>query len=185
MDALSEEKDTNGELPADPCGVTTILEPEISMTGASLDHRIAEPVGPITSAQERILTRRTFAGRPDQVAVARRWLAQMVDGFAAVDELLLACSELTSNAIMHSKSGWPGGLFTVRLAIRQDIVRLEVLDQGGPWSGGRRALAHGDEQTEDASQCGRGLTIVASITDAWGITGDHEGRTAWCDIRSE
>lgn len=182
---LGEEKDTDGAQPADPRGVTTILEPGISMTRASLDQEIAPPARAITTAEERILARRTFAGLPDQVAVARRWLAQMVDGFAAVDEVLLACSELSSNAIMHSSSGHPGGLFTVRLAIRPDIVRLEVLDQGGPWSGGRGTLANGAEHAEDASQCGRGLTIVASITDAWGITGDDEGRTAWCEIRSE
>ena len=159
---LSEEKDS---------------EP---MIGTRLDHKPIALADTITEAQERVLARRTFPGQPGQVSVARRWLAQMIRGFAAADEVLLACSELATNAIMHSASGQPGGRFTVRLAISQDIVRIEVLDQGGTWPGRQGALGY-----EDASQCGRGLTIVAAITDAWGISGDSEGRTTWCEIRSE
>jgi anti-sigma regulatory factor (Ser/Thr protein kinase) len=155
------------------------------MIGARLDHRPTVFSGTITAAEERILARRTFAGLPDQIRVARRWLAQMIDGFAAVDEVILACSELATNAIMHSDSGEPGGLFTVRLAIRQDIVRVEVLDQGGPRPRRNEEPPYGGDYAEEVSQCGRGLTIIAAITDAWGIVGDHEGRTAWCEIRSE
>ncbi len=156
------------------------------MVSTSLDHRAITLASMIATGEERILARRTFSGRPDQVRVARRWLAQIVDGFAAVEEVLLACSELASNAIMHSESGRPGGYFTVRLAIRQDIVRVEVLDQGGPWSRGHGTSAYTNAQDEeDVSQCGRGLAIVAAITNAWGIAGDDAGRTAWCEIRSE
>lgn len=154
------------------------------MIGTRLDHGPTALADTITTAEERILARRTFPGQPGQVSVARRWLAQMIDGFAATDEVLLACSELATNAIMHSASGQPGGQFTVRLAIRQDIVRVEVLDQGCAWPGKQESLGYG-EHAKDASQCGRGLTIVAAITDVWGITGDQEGRTTWCEIRSE
>lgn len=182
---LSEEKDTDGELPADPREVTALREPGISMTGASLDDMISTLAGPIASAQEQVLVRRTFPGLPNQVRVVRKWLAQMVDGFVGADDVLLACSELAANAIIHSDSGRAGGRFTVRLAIGPGTVKVEVLDQGGPWSRGLKSRAAEGERYEDVSQCGRGLTIVAAITDAWGITGDHEGRTAWCEIRSE
>lgn len=155
------------------------------MVSASLDHRPITLASMIATAQERILARRTFPGVPEQVRVARRWLAQIVDGFAAVDDVLLACSELAANAILHSESGLAGGYFTVRLAIRADIVRVEVLDEGGPWSGGQGRSGYPYDEAEDASQRGRGLAIVAAITDAWGITGDQDGRTAWCEIRSE
>jgi serine/threonine-protein kinase RsbW len=155
------------------------------MIGARLDRTPIAPADAVTTAEERVLARRTFSGLPGQVSVARRWLAQMIDGFAAIDEVLLACSELATNAIMHSDSGQPGGRFTVRLAIRQDIVRVEVLDQGGAGPGRRDARRYEGGHPEDASQYGRGLRIVAAITDAWGITGDHEGRTTWCEIRSE
>ncbi len=141
--------------------------------------------GAFTSGGSRILARRRFAGLPGQVGVARRWLAKMIDGFASADEALLACSELASNAVMHSDSGRPGGVFTVRLAITGKLVRIEVLDQGGPWTGQRDSADGPDQQQKDASQRGRGLEIVAAITDAWGIAGDQGGRTAWCEIESE
>lgn len=153
------------------------------MIGTRLDRKPIALADTITTADERILARRTFPGQPGQISVARRWLAQMIDGFAAIDDVLLACSELTTNAIMHSDSGRPGGQFTVRLAIRRDIVRVEVLDQGGTGPGRQDGL--GDEPTQDSGQYGRGLTIVAAITEAWGIAGDHDGRTTWCEIRSE
>lgn len=149
------------------------------MIGTRLDRKPVVLADTVTTAEERILARRTFLGQPGQVSAARRWLAQMIDGFAAMDDVLLACSELATNAITHSDSGQPGGLFTVRLAIRQDIVRVEVLDQGGTGAGRQGSL------DDDSSQRGRGLTIVAAITDAWGIFGDNEGRTTWCEIRSE
>ena len=155
------------------------------MISARLDRRPIALADTITTAQERILARRTFPGLPGQVPVARQWLAQMIDGFGAAEDVLLACSELATNAIMHSDSGLPGGKFTVRLAIRQDIVRVEVLDEGGVWTGRPQMHRFEGELAEDASQCGRGLTIVAAITDAWGISGDHEGRTTWCEIRAE
>lgn len=151
------------------------------MIGARLDHKPTALADTIATAEERILARRTFPGQPGQVSVARRWLAQMIDGFAAIDDVLLACSELATNAIVHSASGQPDGQFTVRLAIRQDIVRVEVLDQGGAWPG---RLGEYDD-AKDSGQRGRGLTIVAAITDAWGIVGDHEGRTTWCEIGAE
>src|SRR5215469_6059271 len=155
------------------------------MIAARLDRRPTALADTIATAQERILARRTFPGLPGQVSVARRWLAQMIDGFAAIDDALLACSELATNAIMHTDSGQPGGSFTVRLAIRQDTVRIEVLDQGGTAAGRQDAGGYEAGDTEEASQRGRGLTIVTAITDAWGISGDHAGRTTWCEIRSD
>src|SRR5258708_11665457 len=132
------------------------------MIGARLDRGPIALADTITTAEERILARRTFPGLPSQVSVARRWLAQMIDGFASVDEVLLACSELATNAIMHSDSGQLGGLFTVLLAIRQDIVRVEVLDQRGAWPGMQGVAGYGDEQAEHATQFCRGLTIAAA-----------------------
>jgi anti-sigma regulatory factor (Ser/Thr protein kinase) len=83
---------------------------------------------------------------------------------------------------MHSDSGLPDGSFTVRLAVDQYFVRVEVIDQGGQLRGRRDRRADQPGDQEDASQSGRGLTIVAAIASAWGIAGDQEGRTVWCEI---
>ncbi|HET7016643.1 MAG TPA: ATP-binding protein [Streptosporangiaceae bacterium] len=130
-----------------------------------------------------ILVRRSFPGQAGQVRIVRWWLTDQLGGPAACDDVVLACSELAANAIIHSDSGQPGGVFTVRLAIDHGFVRIEVIDQGGQWPGERRP-SHATE-LEDGSQCGRGLRIVAALASAWGIAGDQEGRTAWCEIKVE
>src|SRR5262249_55102516 len=125
-----------------------------------------------------------FPGQSGQVRVVRWWLIAHLGVVAACDDAVLACSELAANAIIHSNSGLPGGEFTVRLSIDHGFVRIEVIDQGGRWPAGhpRRDAAASD--LEDASQCGRGLRIVAALASAWGIAGDQEGRTAWCEIKT-
>lgn len=130
----------------------------------------------------RFLARRTFSGRPEQVGAARRWLARLLEGIAEAGDAVLACSELAANAITHSRSGLPGGAFTVRVAIDGDAIRIEVADQGGAWSGARKGP--GDEGDE-AGQSGRGLTIVTAVARSWGTTGDELGRTVWCEIGVE
>ena len=118
---------------------------------------------------------RTFAGLPGQVARARRWLKVLLRDFSAADDALLVLTELAANAVLHSNSGLPRGLFTVRVTITPGIVRLEVADQGGPWR------AHPVRQDGDPN-CGRGLTIIAALASSWGLAGGQAGRTAWCEI---
>jgi serine/threonine-protein kinase RsbW len=137
-----------------------------------------------TVAERRFLARREFAGRPDQVRAARWWLSRMIDGLPVAPDVVLACSELASNAIIHSDSGLPGGKFTVRLSVETDIIRIEVIDQGGQWATSRSRWLGGSDDQGDDGQSGRGLTIVAALASSWGIGGDQEGRTAWCEIRA-
>lgn len=156
------------------------------MTRTGIDHELLTFDDARAMTGQRRLARRTFLGQPGQVSEARRWLRLLVSGFEAVDEAVLACSELAANAIVHSDSGLPGGMFTVRVAIEPESVRIEVLDQGGSWTG-RRDTDHLERTAlapEDETQCGRGLTIIAAIASAWGIGGDKEGHTAWCEIKS-
>jgi anti-sigma regulatory factor (Ser/Thr protein kinase) len=62
-------------------------------------------------------------------------------------------SELCTNAVVHSRSGQPGGAFTVRAEVRPgDYAWLEVEDQGGLWS----ERPSGDDH-------GRGLVIVGAL----------------------
>ena len=88
-----------------------------------------------------------------------------------MDELVLLASELAANAVLHSRSGHPGGVFTVRATLYPgDYAWVEIIDQGGAWVADR----HDDEH-------GRGLTVVAIIAGEgnWGIEGDVSSRVAW------
>jgi hypothetical protein len=74
---------------------------------------------------------------------------------------------------MHSRSRRPGGLFTVRAVMNGDLVRVEVRDQGGPWTWLPR----------DAGPHGRGLLIVSQLAHSWGRSGDSAtGWTVWFEM---
>ena len=115
---------------------------------------------------------RTFPGSADQVPQARRYLAALLSGHTSAEDAALCLTELVSNAILHSRSGQPGGTFTVRVAAGSAVC-VEVHDQGGPW------VTHPDP---DGAR-GRGLVIVASLADDSGITGGRSGRTAWFTMK--
>src|SRR5258705_11149525 len=56
----------------------------------------------------------TIAGRTKNVAEARAFLGRTLgDTHPCADEAVLLCSELVTNAMLHSESGQPGGTVTV------------------------------------------------------------------------
>lgn len=144
----------------------------------------------------------TLPGRADQVRVARRWLAELVAGLPAADDIVLVASELAANAVRHSHSGRSSGSFTLRVTVGADLVRIEVADAGGQWGfrpdrgfrlgrgfrSGRGfrpgRVGPGQGGLPDQCQRGRGLAIVASLASDWGMDGDDSGRTAWCEVLS-
>src|SRR5579875_2900685 len=90
-------------------------------------------------------------------------------GSPLVDDAVLICSELASNAVLHSGSRCPGGEFVVRIeAHTGDYLWVEVEDQGGLWAG-----------REATDESGRGLHIVATLAEEWGIEGDAQARVVW------
>lgn len=105
-----------------------------------------------TTKPEAMTFRRTYPGAEDQVRQVRRDLAPLVDGCPLADDFILIASELSTNAVVHSRSGQPGGEFTVRAEVRPgDYAWLEVEDQGGPWF------------ERQANDHGRGLVLVAAL----------------------
>jgi serine/threonine-protein kinase RsbW len=115
---------------------------------------------------------RVFRGTPDQVSQARRFLAALLAGLPTAEEAALCLSELVTNSVQHSRSGWPGGLLTVRVVLIQAVVYVAVDDQGGPWA----------PRAEPDELGGRGLAIVRELADGSGISGGDSGRTAWFRI---
>ena len=95
-----------------------------------------------TSTAPLIGWSRSFPATPEQAGKARRFLAAILDGHPA-DDAILCLSELVTNATIHSRSQQPGGRLTVHVQRRGDHVRVEVCDQGGPWT----ETAHEDGQT--------------------------------------
>ena len=124
-----------------------------------------------TRAPQATVFERAYPGTMNQPRRVRADLTEIAGACPVIDELVLLCSELAANAVLHSRSGHPGGMFTVRATLYPgDYVWVEVIDQGGPWV----ASGHDDEH-------GRGLAVVAMIAGDgnWGIEGDTSARVAW------
>jgi serine/threonine-protein kinase RsbW len=116
---------------------------------------------------------RVFAAQPMQIAHARRFIAGVLSGFGAAEDIVLCVCELASNAVLHSCSREPGGQFTVRVSVSPGgRIRAEVVDRGGPWN-------PGPVQDEER---GRGLLIVDALATRWGVTGSEAGRSAWLEL---
>ena len=114
----------------------------------------------------------TYPAEPRQVGFARAALAGWLGGCPQADEAILVASEFATNSVLHSASR-RGGAFTLRAEVRQDGLRIEVEDAGGPWGDGLR----GDWRPH-------GFDVVTAIAGAgnWGIGGDVHGRTAWARL---
>jgi serine/threonine-protein kinase RsbW len=126
-----------------------------------------------TAAAPSLARSRTFPAAAEQVREARRFLAAVLDGHPAADEAVLCLSELAANATVHSRSRLRGGHFTVDAELRGDRLRVEVHDQGGPWTWLPR----------DNEPHGRGLLIVSQLASTWGRNGDSStGWTVWFEM---
>ena len=127
-----------------------------------------------TSSAPFITWSRDFPALPQQAREARRFLASLLDGHPAADDAVLCLSELVTNACLHSRSRHPGGQFTVRIQTCGPCLRVEVSDQGGPWT---------TPAKDDHGQNGRGLQIVRQLTRTCGRTGNPAtGWTTWFEI---
>jgi anti-sigma regulatory factor (Ser/Thr protein kinase) len=153
---------------------TASLQPASSAGGCPVaDSRVP---GPLAAARLRPTMAdacRVFTAQPMQIAHARRFIAGVLSGFGAAEDIVLCVCELASNAVLHSCSREPGGQFTVRVSVSPGgRIRAEVVDRGGPWK---------PEPALDEEH-GRGLLIVAALATRWGVTGSEAGRSAWLEL---
>lgn len=118
---------------------------------------------------------RAYPGRPEQVHWVRSDLAAVLNGCPVADDTVLVASELAANAVRHSSSRRPGGLFSVRAEVcAGERIWVQVEDQGGVWA---------DHRPRDDRP--HGLDIVHAIAGEgnWGIDGDATlGRVAWARL---
>lgn len=140
--------------------------------------------GPSPSGQWAAVARLTVPGEPGRVAEVRRWLAGFLASQEAVrllvEDSVLVVSEMVSNAVLHTRSGHPGGEVAVLAAFRPDLLRLEVTDQGDVHPPGPQPSVAADP--DQLSEGGRGLEIVAALATEWGISGNSDTSTVWAKI---
>jgi serine/threonine-protein kinase RsbW len=132
----------------------------------------------VTHIQESKGTK-AFAGRPDQVGAARRFVAAALHPeMAGYDAACLLTSEAVTNALLHSASGDKDGTLLVTWSIRGGRLRVEIHDGGGPMDP-RRRVHHVESVT------GRGLDLFEALSSGWGFDGGPDGRTVWFELDLE
>jgi len=117
-----------------------------------------------------------FAPTLTSVRLARHVFANWVELLPgvvvdAIDDLLIACSELVTNAVRHGDC--TAATVILRGAVDGNNVVLEVEDSG---DGFAWPVAHGIEDVVVHDENGRGLFIVEALTDEMQVL-SSEGRT--------
>lgn len=117
-----------------------------------------------------------LAPGPRGAMQARRWVADVCDEIGRPElreNAELALSEVVTNAILHGKPP-----VTVRLRGTARHPRVEVRD-ASPDEPSFPEVEAGQEFMGDLPTFGRGLTIVAHTSEAWGAERDGDGKLVW------
>jgi two-component sensor histidine kinase len=114
---------------------------------------------------------------PISASVIRRSLVADLTPLAldesSVHEVTLVATELVGNAIRHSGVGDSDGV-DVSWMIEGSSVTIVVADPSPTRPEPRVA--------KPDAEGGRGLTIVAALSDEWGVDSDGEGKRVWARV---
>ncbi|MCU1504084.1 MAG: hypothetical protein JWM12_3438 [Ilumatobacteraceae bacterium] len=104
---------------------------------------------------------------------ARSAMRSICTGLSCTDDVLLATSELTANALQHGR-GAP------RLtAIRSDHSITVALTDHRP-----DAVPIVRPLPSAVASSGRGMAIVNAISSQWGVTLYHDHKVVWCELQT-
>ncbi len=109
---------------------------------------------------------------PRAATEARRALRGLLKDTAfesRTDDACLALSELVTNAVLHGREP-----MSLRLALTGGVLRVEVHD-GSP-------LSPTFSMLDASAVTGRGLLLVASVSDRWGLDPLESGKSVWFEI---
>ena len=112
---------------------------------------------------------------PTSVGTARRFIAARTAAWSfpepAAGHLVLIGSELVTNAVLHARTE-----LTLTLELRDDRVRISVKDRS-------KAPATLRHYRPDALT-GRGLGVVAALSDRWGVSTAPDGKVVWAELQA-
>jgi DNA-binding NarL/FixJ family response regulator len=104
---------------------------------------------------------------------ARRFVDEVLGRWhcdALLDDVQLLVSELVTNAVLHTATD-----VDLRLLERDHRLRAEVVDGSAERSVRMQA-------TRSDATSGRGLHLVESLADSWGVEVTSTGKTVWFEV---
>jgi anti-sigma regulatory factor (Ser/Thr protein kinase) len=117
-----------------------------------------------------MIAQRSFPGAPESVPSARHFVASVLSDLPKdlLERAILMVSELATNAVKHG-----GTDFEILVECTSNELHVEIADTGHGAPTVRRALP------QDSS--GRGLHIVETLADEWGVRPARSGpgKTVW------
>jgi anti-sigma regulatory factor (Ser/Thr protein kinase) len=120
-----------------------------------------------------------LAAEPGSAAKARAFVREHLvhhRRLDLVDDVRLVVSELATNAVIHARTA-----FTVILEERAGSVLLTVRDRSP------RPVPEPGTTRRELAQGGRGLMMVASLSESWGVTRwQDDAKSVWAsfDLRT-
>lgn len=156
------------------------LEPGGATTEGGPETRAPRPGGGAPAAEGMTTVTRRFPAACISVREARWFLIEHLRGSAGedLDPLALMVSELATNAVEHADTAFEVGI-TVTPDAQGRSVHVRVTDEAPGFPVPQQPVLDGAR--------GRGLRIVESLADAWGIEVQHghSGKTVWFTARLE
>ncbi|WP_217161821.1 ATP-binding protein [Streptomyces sp. AC512_CC834] len=111
------------------------------------------------------------------VPEARSFLGGVLEEWEISDrsaDVVLCLSELATNAVRHVARGE----FAVEVSLDEGRLRVEVHDTGA-------GEPHVGQPSQDDTD-GRGLLIVSSLADGWGVVPHAPcGKTVWTEFKTD
>jgi hypothetical protein len=122
--------------------------------------------------------RKAYPGRTDQAAPARKFTALLLAGTGHGENAEWIAAEFISNALLHTKSGGPGGWFGVEVMLGE-FALIAVYDLGG--GGVPHALP--GQAGGGLEEHGRGLLGASRLAARMGFCGNpSDGHTVWAQL---
>jgi anti-sigma regulatory factor (Ser/Thr protein kinase) len=115
----------------------------------------------------------TYPASPESIRRARQFARATLSDWGLdhlADDAGLVVSELASNSVHHVKSA-----FSLTVSFRASRVRIAIEDASDLPPVAR-------EPTRSANS-GRGLVLVAALSETWGVERSPIGKIVWADIR--
>lgn len=117
-------------------------------------------------------------GQLESVPAGRHFLTMMLlecELTALSDAVALAASEVLSNAVLHARTS-----IEVVFDLGEQLI-VSVHDGTPPWTSTGPGVSHLALPASD-SETGRGLALVAAVTDTWGVRPKLSGKAVWFSL---